>query len=379
MSTTVEWLDEATKLRSQGLTYRQISEELGETPRKIEYHLSKNKAVKSKKEKKKAKEVKVNELPILSSEELSKLIVPVIKRAKTLDQIVTKLPKGTTASQVIDTVDYMRSKGFTVDQFDDKFILRTLVTEQPTDVIERNWAGDRVIKFGLVSDAHLNSKYQQLSHLNSFYDLCVEEGIKNVYNAGDLVEGTYLHRAGHIYEIFNHSADDQVDYVIENYPSREGITTYFITGNHDHTHLKNGGYDIGRRIDMERDDMIYLGINEAKIQLTPNCRMDMVHPQDGSSYALSYALQKSIEAMPVDDLPQIYIVGHHHKAIYLHTRGIHALEAGTFQAQTGWMKGKRLAAHVGGWIITLHVDDEGRITRFTPQWIPFSKSIKDDY
>lgn len=83
--------------------------------------------------------------------------------------------------------------------------------------------------------------------------------------------------------------------------------------------------------------------------------------------------------MSQDDLPNIYLTGHHHKAIYLYYRGIHCLEAGTFEAQTPWMRGKRLAAHVGGWIVTLHVDAEGNIKRFIPEWIPFPKTIHHDY
>lgn len=379
----MQWVKKAQKLRDAGKSYSDIAAEVKQTKASVYYQLTrKHKRAEQKQtelvldEKKLAPEVQE---PTITSSDIKKLIVPVIKRPKTIDQIVSKMPKGTTASVVIAALDELEQAGFTIDKFDDKVVVRTMVTETVNEVIHRDWSGARMFKFAVVSDPHLNSKYQQLTHLNSFYDLCVQEGITDVYNAGDIVEGAYLHRAGHLYEIFNHSADDQVDYVIENYPRREGINTYFITGNHDHTHLKNGGYDIGKTIDRERDDMHYLGINRASIELTPNCRMDLVHPGDGSSYALSYALQKSIEAMPVDDIPNIYIVGHHHKAIYLHTRGIHALEAGTFQAQTSWMQGKRLAAHVGGWIITVHVDQEGRIIRFQPELIPFNKMIPNDY
>lgn len=380
----MQWVKKAQELREAGMSYKDIATEVNQTKSAVYYQLT-GKINKQAKSSSNAQvqitaslDVEPQE-PAITSSDVKKLIIPVIKRPKTVDQIVAKMPKGTTASVVIAALDELEQDGFTIDKFDDKIVVRTMVTETINEVIHRDWSGARMFKFGVVSDPHLNSKYQQLTHLNSFYDLCVQEGITEVYNAGDIVEGTYLHRAGHLYEIFNHSADDQVDYVIENYPRREGINTYFITGNHDHTHLKNGGYDIGKTIGKERDDMHYLGINEAKIQLTPNCRMDLVHPGDGSSYALSYALQKSIEAMPVDDIPQIYVVGHHHKAIYLHTRGIHALEAGTFQAQTSWMKGKRLAAHVGGWIITVHVDQEGRIIRFQPELIPFSKMVQNDY
>jgi DNA polymerase II small subunit/DNA polymerase delta subunit B len=77
--------------------------------------------------------------------------------------------------------------------------------------------------------------------------------------------------------------------------------------------------------------------------------------------------------------PSILINGHHHKAMYLFYRNVHAIECGTLEAQSGWMKGKRIAAHVGGWIIEIHVDEEGTINRFKSEFIPFYKMIKDDY
>ena len=43
--------------------------------------------------------------------------------------------------------------------------------------------------------------------------------------------------------------------------------------------------------------------------------------------------------------------------------------AGCFQRQTKFMRKNGLAAHIGGWIIELHVNDEGRVVRMIPEWI----------
>ena len=90
----------------------------------------------------------------------------------------------------------------------------------------------RTYKFGVVSDTHLNSKEQQLTHLNRMYDLFAAEGVSDVYHAGDITAGEGMF-TGQVYEIFNVGFDNQADYVIKHYPKREGITTHFITGNHD--------------------------------------------------------------------------------------------------------------------------------------------------
>jgi hypothetical protein len=43
------------------------------------------------------------------------------------------------------------------------------------------------------------------------------------------------------------------------------------------------------------------------------------------------------------------------------------------------MRGKGLAAHMGGWIIDIDVDERGFIQKIIPQFIPFYVAIADDY
>src|SRR5690606_15237948 len=118
-------------------------------------------------------------------------------------------------------------------------------------------------------------------------------------------------------EIFVHGADDQARYVIEKHPYRIGIVTRFILGNHDTSHIKNGGHNIGIPITSKREDLQYLGIYNAKINITPNCVVELNHPLDGASYALSYSLQKLIDSMSGGDKPNILLNGHHHKLFYM--------------------------------------------------------------
>ena len=120
-------------------------------------------------------------------------------------------------------------------------------------------------------------------------------------------------RPGHQYECYEQGADDHVREIIKVYPKREGIKTYFITGNHDASIIKRCGYDIGYPIANQRDDMIYLGQSDAVVNLTPNCTLELRHPIDGTAYALSYKLQKMIESMSGGEKPNILAVGHYHK------------------------------------------------------------------
>jgi UDP-2,3-diacylglucosamine pyrophosphatase LpxH len=244
--------------------------------------------------------------------------------------------------------------------------------------LDAGWKGEKTIRFAVMGDTQLGSKYAQLTHLHRFYDLCKYEGITEVYHTGDVTDGLKM-RTGHEYELYVISADDMRDDVVLNYPKIDGITTYFITGNHDASIFKQVGYDIGMAIARERPDMIYLGRDCAVINLTPECTLELRHPWDGTAYALSYKIQKMIEAMESDSKPNILAVGHYHKAEYLFYRNVHALQTGCFQGQTPFTRGKGISVHLGGWIVTVTVNEEGHIQRIMPEFIPFYSSIKNDY
>lgn len=272
------------------------------------------------------------------------------------------------------------------------YIRRLPKTNIPTPVIEKKpaiqnqepqsfsskWDGTKVIKFAIMGDTQLGSKYTQLTYLHDFYDLCAQEGIKDIYHTGDITDGLKM-RVGHEYELYKVSADDMRDDVINNYPKRDGITTHFISGNHDASIYKQVGYDICQAIANARPDMNYLGRDCAIIHLTPNCTLELRHPWDGTAYALSYKIQKMIEAMESDSKPNILAVGHYHKAEYLFYRNIHALQTGCFQGQTPFTRGKGISVQLGGWIVTIRVDDNGYIQGFAPEFVPYYASIKDDY
>ena len=255
---------------------------------------------------------------------------------------------------------------------------RVVVQNQEPEHHGFTWDGTDTIRFAIIGDTQIGSKYTQLSYLHRFYDICAREGIANVYHTGDITDGIKM-RPGHEYELYEVSADEMRDDVVMHYPKREGITTHFITGNHDASLYKHVGYDIGRAIAQMRSDMRYLGRDCAVINLTPNCTLELRHPWDGTAYAISYKLQKMIEAMESDSKPNILAVGHYHKAEYIFYRNVHALQTGCFQGQTPFTRGKGISVHLGGWIVTIRVDSTGTIQSFAPEFIPYYKSIENDY
>lgn len=313
-----------------------------------------------------------------------------IKRGpcKDIKQTILKdLNKGVTLSDIksynasIDDIvlalNNIKSEGYYIENDNGLYKINN-VPKFSTSVLNRNWNGEKVIRFALVSDTHINSKYTQLTYLHKFYDFIKSEGIDTVYHCGDIDEGEQM-RPGHQYECYNQGADDHVKEIVRVYPKREGVKTHFITGNHDNSFIKRCGLDIGYRIAGLRDDMIYLGNSNAVVYITPNCKFELQHPGDGSAYAMSYKPQKMIDAMMGGEKPNILAIGHYHKHENLLYRNIHCYQAATFESMTPFMKSKGLSCQMGGWIIELNVNDEGYITRIKSEFIPYYKAIKDDY
>lgn len=258
------------------------------------------------------------------------------------------------------------------------FEKRVVVQNQEPTNYDADWNGAKTVKFAVLGDCHIGSKYTQLTHLHNFYDRLVMEGVTAAYNVGDLTEGLKM-RPGHEYEVYTVSADEMTQDVIRNYPCRDGITTYFITGNHDASIYKHIGYDIGAAIADKRPDMKYLGRDCALVHLTPNCTLELRHPWDGSSYAVSYKIQKMVESMESDSKPNIVAVGHYHKHLYMFYRNVHCLLTGCFQGQTPFTRGKGISVHLGGWIVEIRVLEDGTIVGFKSEFVPYYSSVKDDY
>jgi len=240
-----------------------------------------------------------------------------------------------------------------------------------------NYFGKK-LKFGTVGDTHLCSKEQQITHLNTFYDICEKEGITEIYHTGDIVAGDGVYR-GQRFETFYQSLDDQANYVIDHYPNRKKIKTHFITGNHDYSYFKQVGADIGKMIAREREDMIYLGRLGAYVELRENIKMHLLHPDGGGSYAKSYKPQKLIENYSSENKPNILLLGHFHTSMYFFTRNVHAFVTGCFEAQTPFLQRKGLHPEIGGWIVEIIPANDGSILRIKCEWIPFYKPVYRDY
>lgn len=295
-----------------------------------------------------------------------------------IERISDKLDVG--VSKVRNAIELLNKKGYNIIIGSDEVELSTNIKKAEPIVYELKPTKNNTYKFGAVGDNHLGSRYERLDVLKSLYQRFKEEGITTVYNTGNWIDGEARFNK---HDLHTHGFDNQINYMIENYPQIKGIETHYVSGDdHEGWYTQRFGIDTGRRLQQDareagRTDLVYLGHMEQDVILkheNGEIVIRVLHPGGGSSYALSYSVQKIVESYQEHEKPDILLVGHYHKAEYSYVRGVHVIQTGCTQDQTPFMRKKKLAAHLGGWIFEFSLDENAKIFRFKTELMPFYNS-----
>jgi predicted phosphodiesterase len=214
----------------------------------------------------------------------------------------------------------------------------------------------------VIGDTHYGSLYEAKDECAAIYERFRAEGVSDVLHAGDVIDGHQMYR-GQEFEIHAHGWAAQRDWFAKTAPKIPGMTTHFITGNHDASMKKAAGIDVGGELRDRRPDWRFLGEDHATVAFkTPNgrtFRVMLIHPGGGSAYALSYRPQKITEQIEGGTKPNMLLIGNYHKAEWMPSyRNVSVIQVGCFQWQTPFMVTKGLAAHVGGWIVRVTVQED---------------------
>ncbi len=228
--------------------------------------------------------------------------------------------------------------------------------------------GKSSVKFGIISDTHIGSKYYDSDLMTYASKVFTKEKVDFVLHAGDVIEGMYPRRGGQIYELEDIGIDAQVEHAVKEMKKIKQ-PLYFITGNHDFTAKQIAGIIVGYRVEDKVKNAKFLGEDYGRLVLRSGVTIDLVHPYDGTAYAISYKTQKRADSLEGGSKPNVMIVGNYHKAEYLFYRNIHIFQAGTLQSQTPFMRGKGISAHKGFWVIELY-SKKGTVTHLKQTFYP---------
>lgn len=233
-------------------------------------------------------------------------------------------------------------------------------------------------KFVAISDTNFGSKSQQLSILNDIYLKAYQMGYNVVIHCGNISEGLYPITS--IYADTNFLDDTlrQVDYIANYYPRVENIKTYFITGNKDEKHLKTNKINIGKRISMIRDDMIYLGNSSCTINID-KVKMLVFNPKLSKTYTVSYRPQQQIDSFRSEDKPNILLYGGLLQMEKFTYRNVKCISVPSVCATTKQMSDKRYSNTIGAWYITITTDDKGNFKNIRAMDSVYYSTNKDDY
>ena len=301
---------------------------------------------------------------------------------RTVTEIANKFDVA--PNKVVDTLDSLELQGTSFDvRADGTVAIREIVEKSPPAVVLTSSFRGKWIRFGAVGDNHMCSKYERLDILATLYEAFRREGITQVYNTGNFIDGEARFNYN---DIHTYGMDNQINYFLKHYPRVKGLTTSFVTGDdHESWYSSKTGVNIGRHVialaheneylDCLRTDLVYLSHMEGDIifqnDFGKTAMLRVMHAGGGSAYAISYTVQKIVETFQSGEKPDLLLVGHYHKMEYSRPRNVRVWQTGCTQDQTPFMRKKKLDAHLGGWIIEAFQSDDGTIAACKTQDFQF--------
>lgn len=215
---------------------------------------------------------------------------------------------------------------------------------------------------GVVSDPHFASKHHERSALQRHLEWLYENGARHIFGPGDWIAGGYPFLK---YEVTSNGIEDQCEEAVAFIQSAgQEFSWEAIAGNHCESHKV--GIDAAKMIEQMLHargwtNFRYHGPRAARLRFG-HTRIGLHHPGGGLSYALSYKIQKYIDAMPLRERPHFLFTGHTHQKLWIERGGVNGFLCGTFEngdSSFGRMLGGEV--QVGGWLIRYRHDDRGGV------------------
>lgn len=239
---------------------------------------------------------------------------------------------------------------------------------------------EETVKVGFISDLRFGSKFEQIALLNDVYRKFAQDGIKYVFITGNLLEGKYTGKTNEYYgrSLICNVGEEQADHLIEYFPSVEGITTLFITGDTDHTWSKE--LNVGEYIAKHRDDMIYLGPKSCTVKFNDVSFKIESLKKSGESYTVSYLPQKYIRSLPsYEDYDFIVLGGQFTAQDFPKIRDMRVLTIPSLVERTPRMRDASQQNIMGSYEFDITFDKLGKLKRLVPILTPYYTPSKENY
>lgn len=230
------------------------------------------------------------------------------------------------------------------------------------------------IKIAIFSDTHIGHKQSRKDKLNAFILEAYRQGIRDLFFAGDLVEGHYMAiRPTSIKELEAIGFDDQVELADETLPRLPGLTYHMISGNHDGSFTRNAFANPVKTLAKMRNDINYLGHNFAKVWLNDKVSIALIHPTDGIGQSYDLKMKQHIDRARPEKLARFIFMGHYHKFNHTHYKGVDGYIMPAFVGYSHFMDDKNLATIIGGIILTINLNKDQEVISFIPEYFFFDE------
>lgn len=285
--------------------------------------------------------------------------------------------------EVLGYVYKLKEKGINIDYYEHDREAYLVRNDHP-DLSQENVYRIRedletTTKFAVISDLRFGSKYEQVAILNDMYQKFLEDGVKYVIIAGNLLEGPYTGKD--LLEFgkslnFN-DATSQADHLIEYFPRVEGIETLFITGKNEHKWGKK--LNVGEYIAKSRSDMKYLGPKSCTIYFNNVCfRVEQL--KKGDAYTIAYPPQKYSRSMSsYEDYDAIFLGGALNIQHFPMIRDTQIFSIPSVVDRTPKMASDNQMNTIGALQFSIEYAKTGKLKRLIPIVMPYYDPSKENY
>jgi len=290
-----------------------------------------------------------------------------------------------TPFKIEQLVNEFKEKGYEINNNDHLVYMTKNIVLNSNDHIIKPLETNEII-FGIASDLHFGSKSCQITALKDFCEICRLEGVKHIFSPGDLTTGVNVY-PGQIYDLYECDITGQTNSLLNNLPT--GFEWYFLGGNHDYAFIRSTGFNVLSYMSNKRNDIHYVGFDDADIPILNNVDLKMIHPSGGIPYSISYRLQKNVEQVAYNELRKLadgnntskirfILAGHLHIQMQAMFGNIFGCQCGCFEGRTNYLKRKGLFPHIGGYIIKASLNKNGQLRNFEAKFHMFDE-IEDDW